>query len=128
MLEDTTIGGLGLAGAITNLCATYDVPHYYNDTRVAPQRKITHAIVLCLKASYMYGAPPEAPSQRGRCQPQPNDNVGQLVVLAGPLDPAMKYTHDQLNYIIQQNNHMENYMVKRNAYVEKQVRQLNTLI
>ncbi|KAM6581278.1 hypothetical protein CsatA_005052 [Cannabis sativa] len=48
--------------------------------------------------------------------------------LAEPLNPAMQYTHNQLNYLIQQNMHMQNYMAQRSIFDEQQVAQLNTLV
>ncbi|KAM6550988.1 hypothetical protein CsatB_000796 [Cannabis sativa] len=126
MVEGSCGGGLGLAGIITDMCEKHGVPQYSYDTKVAPQRSINLSTVMRLKPPHPHGQPPargDPPAQ----EQEEHDDI-EPPRLVGPLDPAMQYTHNQLNYLIQQNMHMQNYMAQRSIFDEQQVAQLNTLV
>uniref|UniRef100_A0A803P9X8 Putative plant transposon protein domain-containing protein n=1 Tax=Cannabis sativa TaxID=3483 RepID=A0A803P9X8_CANSA len=131
MVQSALGGGLGLAGIITDLCQASEVNELPFDNKVVPQRKMDVSMVNMLKEPHPYGQPLPKAQPQGRRRPgeqsaKEEENVPQQ--LPGPIDLAMQYTHAQLNYIIQQNNHMQNYMVQRSIYDESQVTQLNSLI
>ncbi|KAM6545738.1 hypothetical protein CsatB_026474 [Cannabis sativa] len=130
IVQGATGGGLGLAGVITELCGAYDVPQLEYDNTVVPLRKMDITFVNRLKEPHPYGQPPpDAPQGRRRQrEPSVEEEEEEPPQLLGPIDLAMQYTHAQLNYIIQQNNHMQNYMVQRSIHDEGQVHQLNSLI
>ncbi|KAM6551230.1 hypothetical protein CsatB_011069 [Cannabis sativa] len=126
MVEGSSGGGLGLAGIITDLCEKHGVPQYSYDTKAPPQRPINLATVLRFKPPHPHGQPPVQRGPPAREEEEREDIEPPRLV--GPLDPAMQYTHDQLNYLIQQNMHMQNYMAQRSIFDEQQVAQLNTLV
>uniref|UniRef100_A0A803P986 Putative plant transposon protein domain-containing protein n=1 Tax=Cannabis sativa TaxID=3483 RepID=A0A803P986_CANSA len=124
MIEGSCGGGLGLADIVTDMCEAYGVLQYSYDTKVPPQHMIDMGTVLRLKAPHPHGQPPPPP-QQGAPRPPPereDEHVEEVPQrIAGPLDPAMQYTHDQLNYLIQQNIHMQTYMAQRSVFDENQV-------
>ncbi|KAM6543583.1 hypothetical protein CsatB_008030 [Cannabis sativa] len=130
IVQGATGGGLGLAGVITELCGAYDVPQLEYDNTVVQLRKMDITFVNRLKEPHPYGQPPpDAPQGRRRQrEPSVEEEEEQPPQLLGHIDPTMQYTHAQLSYIIQQNNHMQNYMVQRSIHDEGQVHQLNSLI
>ncbi|KAM6543104.1 hypothetical protein CsatB_007551 [Cannabis sativa] len=79
-----------------------------------------------LKPPHPHGQPPARGDPPAPEQEEHEDIEPPRLV--GPLDPAMQYTHNQLNYLIQQNMHMQNYMAQRSIFDEQQVAQLNTLV
>ncbi|KAM6597893.1 hypothetical protein CsatA_008417 [Cannabis sativa] len=131
IVQGATGGGFGLAGVITELCGAYEVPQLEFDNTVLPLRKMDIAFVNKLKEPHPYGQPPPDAPQGRRRQREPSveeEEEEQTLQLPGPIDPTTQYTHAQLSYIIQQNNHMQQYMVQRSIYDEGQVQQLNSLI
>ncbi|KAM6576928.1 hypothetical protein CsatB_028765 [Cannabis sativa] len=125
-----TGGGFGLAGVITELCGAYEVPQLEYDNTVLPFCKMDIAFVNRLKEPHPYGQPPpDAPQGRRRQrEPSVKEEEEQPLQLPGPIDSTTQYTHAQLSYIIQQKNHMQQYMVQMSIYDEGQVQQLNSLI
>uniref|UniRef100_A0A803NPV9 Putative plant transposon protein domain-containing protein n=1 Tax=Cannabis sativa TaxID=3483 RepID=A0A803NPV9_CANSA len=104
MIQGASGGGLGLADVITDLCETYGVPQYSYD----------------MKQGALRNNPPERTKGHDEELPQR---------IAGPIDPAMQYTHDQLNYFIQRAEHAHaTYMAQRSVFDENQVQQLNLFI
>ncbi|KAM6553915.1 hypothetical protein CsatB_014677 [Cannabis sativa] len=134
MVAGSTHAGIGFAGLITELCIANGVPQYPYDNQVQPQRNIDWTMVRNLKPPHPYGQPPPP-----RCNQQqeahvpeeednPNEEMPQAVPTPTPLDARMHHIHAQINYIIQQNNHIQSYMVQRSEFDENQVRQFNHLI
>ncbi|KAM6550939.1 hypothetical protein CsatB_000747 [Cannabis sativa] len=134
MVAGSTHAGIGLAGIITELCEAHKVPQYPYDNLVQPQRNIDWTMVRNLKPPHPYGQPP--PPRRNQ-QPEvpipeeednPNEEMPQAAPTSTPLDAGMQHINAQLNYIIQQNNHIQSYMAQRSEFDENQVRQFNHLI